>query len=97
MSTKLLAVVTLLSIHHGCSTWKMFWEEKFIGEEKFTLGEFSAANMKNCGRCKVRKHRYIKGSDKDVTCLSLSVGLVFESHSLLILGWWSSLPRALAN
>ena len=29
-----------------------------------------------------------------ITCLS--VGLVFESHSLLILGWWSYLPRASA-
>ena len=27
--------------------------------------------------------------------VSLSVGPVFEFHSLLILGWWSSLPRAL--
>ena len=36
----LLAVVTPPSIYNGCSTWKKFWEETFIGEEKFTLGEF---------------------------------------------------------
>ena len=39
----------------------------FTGEEKFTLGEFSSVNMKNCGHRNVRKHRYIKGSDKSVT------------------------------
>ena len=60
---KLLAVVTTPSIYHGCSTWKMFWEEKFTGEE--TL--FLAVNMKNCGRHNVRKHKEIKGSDKYVT------------------------------
>ena len=60
---KLLAVVTLLSIYHGCSTRKTFWEEIFIGEEEL----FSAANMKNCGRRNVRKHKEIKGSDKYVT------------------------------
>ena len=63
MNMKLLAVVTPLSIYHGCSTQKMFWEEKFTGEE--TL--FSAVNMKNCGRRNVRKHKEIKGSDKKVT------------------------------
>ena len=30
---KLLEVVTPLSIYHGCSTRKMFWEEKFTGEK----------------------------------------------------------------
>ena len=45
----------------------MFWEEKFTGEENFTLGEFSAVNMKICGRHNVRKHREIKGSDKYIT------------------------------
>ena len=64
---KLLAVVTPLSIYYGCSTWTTLWEEKFPGEEKFTLGEFTAVNMKNCGRRNVRKQRYIKGSDKYVT------------------------------
>ena len=28
---------------------------------------FQSVNMKNCGRCKVRKHKEIKGSDKCVT------------------------------
>ena len=46
MNIKLLAVVTPSSIHHGCSTWKTIWEEKFTGEESFTLGEFTAVNMK---------------------------------------------------
>ena len=45
---KLLAVVTPPTIYHDCSTRKTFWEEKFTSEEKFTLGEFSAANKKNC-------------------------------------------------
>ena len=40
---KLLAVVIPLSIYHGCSTQKTFWEEKLTGEEKL----FSAMNMKN--------------------------------------------------
>ena len=42
----LLAVVTPPYIYHGCSTQKTFWEEEFTGEEKFTLGEFSAVNIK---------------------------------------------------
>ena len=67
MNMKLLAVVTSPTIYHGFSTWKTFWEEKFTCEEKFTLGEFTAVNMKHCGRCNVRKHREIKGSDKYVT------------------------------
>ena len=64
MNMKLLAFVTSPSIYHVCSTWKTFWEEKFTGEENFTLGELSDVNMKNCGRRNVRKHRDIKGSDK---------------------------------
>ena len=67
MNMNLLSVVTPLSIYHGCFTRKTFWEENFTGEEKFTLGEFSAANIKNCGCRNVRKHREIKGSDKYVT------------------------------
>ena len=63
MNMKLLAVVTPLSIYHGCSTRKTFWEEKCIGEEKLLSG----VNMKNCGRHKVRKHKEIKGSYKCVT------------------------------
>ena len=43
---KLLAVVTPPpDIYHGCSTWKMFWEEKF-----------TMVNMKSCGRQNVRNH-----------------------------------------
>ena len=60
---KLLEFVTPPSIYHGCSTRKTFWEEKLTGEEKL----FSAVNMKNCGRCNVRKHIEIKDSYKYVT------------------------------
>ena len=67
MNMKLLAVVTPPSIYHGCSTRKTFWEEKFTGEEKFTLGELTAMNMKNCGRHNVRKQREIKNSNKYIT------------------------------
>ena len=67
MNMDLLAVVTLPSIYHGCSTWMTFWEEKSTGKEHFTLGDFTAVNMKNCGLQNVRKHREIKGSDKYVT------------------------------
>ena len=67
MNIKLLAVVTPPSIYHGCSTQKTFWEEKFTGEENFTLGEFTAVNMNNCGCYNVSKQRYIKGSDKYIT------------------------------
>ena len=76
MNTKLLEVVTPTSIYHGCSTQKMFWKEKFTGEEIFTLGEFSAVNMKNYGRCNVSKHKEIKGSDKYTT---LNISLKFDS------------------
>ena len=64
MKMKLLAVVTPMSIYYGCSTWKKFLEEKFTGEEKFTLGESTAMNMKICGRSNVGKHREIKDRDK---------------------------------
>ena len=37
---KLLSVVTLTSIYHGCSA------RKTIREENFTLGEFTDVNMK---------------------------------------------------
>ena len=60
---KFLVVVTPPSIYHGCSTRKTLWEEKFTGKEDL----FLSMNMKNCGRCKVRKHKEIKGSDKIVT------------------------------
>ena len=67
MNMKLLAVVTPRYIYHGCSNRKTFWEEKFTGEEKFTLGEFSAVNMQMFIRRNVRKQGEIKGSDKYVT------------------------------
>ena len=60
---KLLAIVTLPSIHHGFSTQKTFWEEIFTGKKDL----FQSVNMKNCGRRKVRKHKEIKVSDKYVT------------------------------
>ena len=60
---KFLVVVTPPSIYHGCPTRKTFWEKKFTGKEDL----FLSVNMKNCGRCKVRKHKEIKGSDKSVT------------------------------
>ena len=69
---KFLVVVTPPSIYHGCSTWKTFWKGKFTGKEYF----FSSVNMKNCGRCKVRKHKDIKGSDKYAT---LDISSKFDS------------------
>ena len=61
---KLLAVATTLYINTDCSNQNTFWEKKITGEEKFTLGEFIAVNMKICGRHNVRKRREIKDSDK---------------------------------
>ena len=63
---KFLVVVTPPSIYHGCSTRKTFWEEKFTGKQDF----FQSVSMKNCGRCKVRKHKDIKGSEK---CSTLNI------------------------
>ena len=60
---KFLVVVTSPSIYHDCSIRKTFWEEKFTGKKDF----FQSVNMKNCGCCKVRKHKDIKDSDKIVT------------------------------
>ena len=70
MSMKLLAVVTPLSIYHGCSTWKTFWEEKF------TLGQFKPVNIKDCGCRNVRKHMEIKNGEKYIT---LGISLKFGS------------------
>ena len=64
INMNILAVVTPPSIHCGGSTWKTFWEEKFTVEEKLTLGDFSAVNMKNYGRRNVKKHRKLNDSDK---------------------------------
>ena len=67
INMKLQSVVTPPSIYHDCSIRKTLWEENITGEEKFTLGEFSAVNMKICGRRNVRKHRDIKVSYKYVS------------------------------
>ena len=69
---KFLLVVTPPSIYYGCSTRKTFWEEKFTGEQDL----FMSVNIKNCGRCKVRKHKGIKDSDKIIT---LNISSKFES------------------
>ena len=57
MNINLLAVVTPLSIYHGRSIWKMFWDENLTGKKNFTLGEFSAVNMNNFVHQNVSKHR----------------------------------------
>ena len=69
---KFLAVVTPPSIYHGCSTWKMFLEEKFRGKESL----FLSVNMKNCDSRNVRKHKEIRDSDKYVT---LDISEKFDS------------------
>ena len=53
--------------HHGCSTRKTFWEEKFTGKKQDL---FESVNMRKCGQCNVRKHKEIKGSDK---CVNLNM------------------------
>ena len=63
---KFLVVVTRPSIYHGCSTQKIFWEEKFTGKQDL----FESVNMRNCGQRNVRKHKEIKGSDK---CFTLNI------------------------
>ena len=69
---KFLLIVTPTSIYHGCSTRKTFWEENFTGKKDL----FQSMNMKNCGRCKVRNHKEMKGSEKIVT---LNVSETFDS------------------
>ena len=69
---KFLVVVTPPPIYHGCYTRKTFWEENFIGKKDL----FQSANMKNCGCCKVRKHKEIKDSDK---CVTLNILEKFDS------------------
>ena len=69
---KFLVVVTPLSIYHGCSTRKTFWEGKFTGKK----GLFLSLNMKNYGCRKVRKHKEIEDSDKIVT---LDISAKFDS------------------
>ena len=48
---KFLLILTQPSIYHICSTQKTFCEENFTGKEDL----FLSVNMKNCGRCKIRK------------------------------------------
>ena len=69
---KFLVVVTPPSIYHCCSTQKTFWEENVTGKDDL----FLYVNMKNLGRCNVRKHKEIKGSDKYVT---LDISSMFDS------------------
>ena len=76
MNVELLSVVTPPSIYHVFYTQKTLWEGKFTGEEKFTLGEFSAVNMKKCGCRNVSKYREVKGGYKYVT---LNILLKFYS------------------
>ena len=88
---KFLVFVTEPSIYHGCSTRKTFWEEKSTGKQDL----FQSVNMTNCGRCKVSKHKDIKGSDK---CVTLNISKKFDSpnkmettssiHTQIALGWW---------
>ena len=49
----------------------MFWEENFTGKQDL----FHSVNMKNCGRRKVRKNKWIKGSDK---CVTLNISEKFD-------------------
>ena len=53
---KFLVVVSPLSIYHGCSTRKTFWEGKCTGKKQDL---FVSSNMINCGQRNVRKHRAI--------------------------------------
>ena len=76
MIMKLLGNVTSLSIYHGCSTRKKFWEGNFIP------GEFTPMNMKHCGCRNVRKHREIKDSYK---CIILEMSLKFGSLDRIII------------
>ena len=76
MNMKPLAFVIPPSIYHGCPNWKTFWKVKF------KIGEFTPVNMKNCGRCNVRKHIHIKDSDKYTT---LEISLKFGSLENMII------------
>ena len=69
---KFLPFVTPLSIYHGCSTRKTFWEGKFTGKENL----FLSVNMKNGGRRKVKKHKEIKSSENIVI---LDISANFDS------------------
>ena len=68
----ILAVVTPMSICHGFSTQKTFWEVKFIDKKHL----FLAVDIKNSGRRNVGKQKEIRGSDKYVT---LDISTIFDS------------------
>ena len=70
MNSKIPENVTPLSIYCGLYTRKIVWEEKF------TPGDFTPVNMKNCDRCNVRKQRDIKNGEK---CITLDISLKFTS------------------
>ena len=75
MNINILAYVTPPSISHACSTWKILFEEKF------TLGEFTPVNMKNCGHRNVRKHREIKNGEKYITLdIYLKIGGLYKMN-----------------
>ena len=63
MNMKLPSVVKQPSIYYGFSTWKTFYGKNITDEENFTLGEFTAVNMKSCGHLNVSKNIEIKDSD----------------------------------
>ena len=68
MNMNILSVVTPLSIYHGCSARKAFWEENF-----------TPVSMKKCGRCNVRKHREIKDGEKYITLeITLDFGSLYK-------------------
>ena len=64
MNMNLLEVMIPLSIYHGSSTQKTFWEVKF-----------ATLNMQNCVCRNISKHRYIKEGEKYITLdISLNFG-----------------------
>ena len=70
MNMNILSVVTPLSIYRGCSTLKTFWEEQF------TVGEFSAVNMKivvvtMLGKTEIS--RLVISTSPWTSCLNLAV------------------------
>ena len=79
----ILSVVTPLSIYHGCSTWKTFWEGKFV-----------QVNMKISGCCNVRKGRDINnGNQYAVLDIFLKFGAMDKMKSIssepnIIWGGW---------
>ena len=77
---KFLVVVTPPSIYYGCSTQKLFWEEKFTGKKQYF---FESVNMRNCGQRNVRKHREIKDSDERVTLIMNKILKISEEFDNL--------------